>query len=210
MNFGRLNIVFILLFFASIVSAQTTENSDEYVIPFDSLETKDKINYNFEMGLKLGSSNNFGSTFSTYYKPSVSYQVSKKLIINTGLLYVNSDVNSYPVNSETGFQLFSGNISEYYAFVNAQYRLTDKLSVGGSVYYNFTNYNPYNGVSIDQNTSSIDHIGYSANFKYKVAKGITIEGEIRMGERYSPFYQNQNSSFNSSFGNSFYSPFGTW
>ena len=64
------------------------ENPD-YVIPFSSLSTKDKMHYSFGMGVGFGN-DTYGDYFSTYYQPKLSYDVSPKLKINAGLTYVNT------------------------------------------------------------------------------------------------------------------------
>lgn len=215
MKMKALYSILFLLFTANLVVAQTTEDTyvqsddEEYVLEKDSAKKASNIHYNFEMGVGFGTGYGGGSNFNTYYKPSVSYQATDKLTVNVGLMYVNSQLNNSRLYGENNYQLFSGNISEYYTYVSAQYQLTDRLSVGGSVYYNMTNYNSDFGNTNLAHRSNTDHIGYSANFTYKVSKSMTIQGEIRMGDRYSPFNQNQNNNFNTSFGNTFSTgPFG--
>ena len=206
-----LNIVFFLLFSVSSFYSQTEEAFDDYVIPFDSLQVKEKLQFNLTMGAGFGLSNSIGNSFSTYYSPSVSYQVTPKFKINTGILYINSTVNNLPLYADYKYELFSGNISEYNAYIEGQYQLTDKLSVGGSIFYDFTNYSSTNGMSM-LGKSNLNKIGYSANFKYKVAKGLTIEGELRVrdGENYNPFNRNQMSNSNSMFMGSSGDPFKRW
>ena len=202
---------------SSMLFAQTTDDAyvqsddEEYVLEKDSVKSTNNIHYNFEMGVGFGSGYGGGSNFNSYYKPSVSYQATDKLTVNVGLMYVNSQLNNSRLYGENNYQFFSGNISEYYTYVSAQYQLTERLSVGGSVYYNMTDYQPIPGSSNLANRSSVDHIGYSANFKYKVSESMSIQGEIRVGDRYSPFNQYNNNGFNSSIGNTFSTrPFGTW
>ena len=209
----------ILLFVSDFLVAQVAEHEDayvasddeEYVLSKDSVKNVDKVHYNFSMGVSVGSSYGGGSGYSTYYKPSVSFKATDKLTINTGLMYVNSQLTNTRLYGENNYRFFSGNISEYYTYVNAQYQINDRLSIGGSVYYNMTTYDPIAGSANTANRSSLDNIGYSANFKYRVNDKMTIEGEIRIGDRYSPFNQNSRNGFNSSFGPSFSSqPFGSW
>ena len=186
----KINYILIVMFLSASVYAQPKESSDddyvldgdEYVISFDSLETKDKMHYSFEVGAGFGQSNTFGNHFSTYYKPMVSYDVSPKFSINTGIMYVNSSVENMPVVSDYNYQLFSGSISQYYAFVGGKYKLTDRLSVGGSIFYDFTSYNAYDGTSLATSTG-LDNLGGSANFEYKVSDKLTIEGEIRYNDK---------------------------
>lgn len=182
--------------------SENTNLEEEYVLSFDSLTTKDKLNYNFEMGVNVGSNGNFG----TFYKPSVTYQVSPKFRINTGVVYLNSTVNNYPVFENYQYQSFSGNISQYVAFVSGQYDVTDKLSVAGSIYYDMTSYNTFGG----QSSSNFDNLGYAASFEYRITKGLTISGEIRRGNTNNPYGRYSNNGFNSSFGNSFGPGFRSW
>jgi hypothetical protein len=180
------------LFASTIVVGQTDEGADEYVpeddyaIPFDSLSVKDKFHYSFTMGAGFGYSSNLGNYFSTYYRPMVSYDVSKKFKIITGIEYINSNVSNMPVYSDYNYQLFSGNISQYYAFVGGQYQLTDRLSVGGSLFYDFTSYDKFDGTSLGTPNNGLNNLGYSANFEYKVTDNMSIQGEIRVNDK-SPF-----------------------
>jgi hypothetical protein len=219
MKIKALYISLFLLFVAQSMLAQTNENDDsyvqsdddEYVLSKDSVPTTSKVHYNFEMGVGIGSGYGGGSNFNTYYKPSISYQATDKLTINAGVMYVNSQLSNSRLYGENNYQFFSGNISEYYTYINAQYQLTDRLSVGGSVSYNMTTYNSDFSNTNLSHRSNMDHIGYSANFKYKISNSMSIQGEIRVGDRYSPFNQYQNNGFNSSFGNTFSTdPFRTW
>ena len=209
---GKVTYIILIALLPVGVFAQDESNSDddyviegdEYVLSFDSLKTKDKMHYSFEVGAGFGHSSMYGNYFSTYYKPMVSYDVSPKFSINAGITYVNSSVDNIPVVSEYNYQLFSGSISQYYAFIGGKYKLTDRLSVGGSVFYDFTSYNAYDGTSLSSGTG-LDNLGYSANFEYKVAKGMTIQGEIRVNDK-NPYNQ-YSSPFSSGFmgmGNTFF------
>ncbi len=195
-----------MLIASTVVTAQNASNDDayvpedDYVIPFDSLSEKDKFHYNFTMGAGFGYSSNLGDFFSTYYRPTMSYDVSPKFKLLTGIEYRNSNVSKMPIYSDYGYQLFSGNISQYYAFVGGQYQLTDKLSVGGSVFYDFSAYNQMDGTALGANNNGLNNVGYSANFEYKVTDNMSIQGEIRVNDK-SPFR-------NSFMGASEYSLFG--
>jgi len=217
MKLKVLNILLICCFGCSTFFAQSVydaNKSDDYVLAQDSLTTKDKLHYNFAMGVGFSNSSSYGNSFNTYYNPSITYDVNSRFTLGAGLMYVNNTVNNFPIYSDYQYSLFSGNISEYFGYVNGQYKVNQKLSVGGSVFYNLTNYNAYNGLNMNNpNKSALDHIGYSANFKYKVSKSITIQGSISSGNRYSPYNQYGNGfNYGSGFGmgNSFSSPFRTW
>ena len=172
------------------------ENPD-YVTPFDSLTTKDKIHYSFQVGVLFGKSAYNGNYFSTYYKPLISYDVSPKVSINTGLTYMNSSVNNVGVINDSQYQLFSGNIAQYNAFIGAEYKLSDRLSVGGSICYDFTAYTPLVGTSLSKN-NGLEKLGYSGYVKYKVSDRFLIEAEVRINDR-NPYRNTQNNPFTSGF-----------
>ena len=204
-------IICSILLSSSAIAQTEDDNSDEYVLeeeyvlPFDSLKTKDKMHYSFEVGTGFGNSSIYGNYFSTYYRPVVSFDVSPRFSVYTGLTYVNSSVDNIPVLSESGYQLFSGSISQYDAFIGGKYKLTDKLSVGGSIYYDFTSYNAFDGTALN-NGSGLDNIGYSASFEYKATNNLTIQGEVRINDKsqfnqlYTPFHSQSMGMNNMFFG----------
>jgi hypothetical protein len=189
---------------------------DEYVLPFDSLKAKDlpdgkagKMHVQFSTGVGMSFSNNFGSSTSMYYSPSVSYSVSPKLEVSGGMTYINSEVSNFRMLNDFGYRPFSGNISQYYTSIAARYQLNERLKIGGSVFYNLTE---FNSTAFAQNKpiSSFDRVGYSAFFEYKISENTYLQGEIRVND------SNRFGLFNNAFGSqgffyqdsSFGSPFG--
>lgn len=213
-------ITLILLFTTSFLFAQNEASTkddyvnpeQEYVVPFDSLSVKDKMHYNFEMGLSISSNGSVG----TFYKPSVVYQVSKKFSVSTGFMYQNINANNLPILNDFRYQTFSGNISQYYAFVAGKYQINDRWAAGGSVFYDFTQFNDVNGVNLSTNNSAIDRLGYSGFVQYKSpGGGFTFTGEIRINDNYNSYSRyggnGLRSSFGTGFGNGFSSsPFAPW
>ena len=183
---------------------------DEYVLPFDSLKAKDKMHVQFSAGVGMSTSNNLGSSTSMYYSPSVSYEVSPKLEVSGGMTYINSEVSNFRMLNDFGYRPFSGNISQYYTSIAARYQLNERLKIGGSVFYNMTE---FNSTAFAQNkpTSSFDRVGYSAFFEYKISENTYLQGEIRIND------SSRVGVFNNSFGSqgffyqdssTFGSPFG--
>tara|TARA_B100000809_G_scaffold62623_1_gene59388 strand:+ start:1221 stop:1862 length:642 start_codon:yes stop_codon:yes gene_type:complete len=180
---------------SSQVEDYVIENPD-YVVPFKSLTTKDKMHYSFGMGVGFGTSTD-GDYFSTYYQPMISYDVSPKFTINTGLTYINSSVNNVPVITDYQYKLFSGNISQYNAFIGGEYKLSERLSVGGSIFYDFTSYNAISGTSLDAG-NGLENLGYSGYVKYKVSDSFSIQAEVRVNDK-NPYRNRQNSPFSKGF-----------
>ncbi len=204
--FRKTTYTLIALFFFSAAFSQTENNDEvsyvnedtEYVDSFKSLSAKDKVHYGFEMGASFSNSKTYGNYFSTYYRPIVSFDVSPRFSINTGVTYINSQVSNVPTISEYNYELFSGNISQYNAFIGGEYKLTDKLIVGGSVFYDFTSYQSFNGQPVVKR-NGLENIGYSGYFKYKINENFSIEGEIRINDR-NPYNQYNRPFSNRSFG----------
>ncbi|MCW8897321.1 MAG: hypothetical protein OQJ96_07880 [Flavobacteriales bacterium] len=205
----------LVLMFVVGLSAQTNKvdslkynQDDEYVVPYDSLSPIDKLNYNFRFGAMIMSNGSFG----TYYNPSVTYQLTKKWSINTGVTYQNVSANNMPMFTDFGYQPFTGNISQFYGYVAAKYQIDERWAVGGSVFYNAITFNnPYYAYS-SNNISPMDRVGYSGFVEYKSPSGFIISGEIRVNDRFNPYnrFGGFNSGIGAGFDNSFGSPFSTW
>ena len=195
-------ILFSLLSLSVLAQSDTTDTDDyviedpDYVVPFDSLSTKDRMHYSFGMGVGFGKGAH-GDFFSTYYKPMISYDVSPRLSVNGGLTYINTSVTDVPVLADYNYQLFSGNISQYNAFVGAEYKLSERLAVGGSIFYDFTAYDALAGTSLDTG-NGLENLGFSGYVKYKVNKNLSIQAEVRINYN-NPYMNRQNSPFSTSF-----------
>ncbi len=166
----------------SVFVSSFTFAQDDYVLDKDSLKIKDKIHYNFTMGAGFGYSSNAGEFFGMYYSPSITYDVSSRFKIRGGVTYANSMANNYPVLTDYGYVPFDGNISQYYTYVEGIYSVNERLNVGGSIFYDFTNYQDIMGNSY-QNRDNLNNVGYSGFFEYKLNHGMSIMGEIRVNDR---------------------------
>lgn len=175
-------IIFCLIAFTS-VNAQERDSllSDEYVIPFESLQRKDKMKFQFSTGAQMSYSNTYGSSASIIYSPNINYLVSPKLIVGGGITYIQSDLTNFRPIYDLRFQPFTGNISQYYSHVTAKYKLNEKLIIGGSVFYNMAQLSS-STFGVNQKIREIDRIGYAASFEYKVNDNVSVFGEIRIND----------------------------
>ncbi|HRN41773.1 MAG: hypothetical protein KF732_00105 [Flavobacteriales bacterium] len=214
----KLRLFYTILFTFVFGYTKAQENNppiiqeDQYVLPFDSLKAKDKMHFNFSTGVGIGFSGSKSNSISTYYSPNVSYEVSPTLDVSAGMTYVNSDVSNFRTLHDFGYRPFTGNISQYYTYVAARYQLNERLKIGGSVFYNLTDFNS-SAFNANQPKTSFDKIGYSAFFEYKIGENAYLQGEIRVNDNnrggfgMDPFGTsmgmgrfNQNNNFGSPFG----------
>lgn len=189
----KYRFIHILLFFLAFSQLKAQENTpsieDEYVLPFNSLKTKDKIHANFFTGVDMSFSNNHGSSTSLYYSPNISYEVSPRLAISAGMTYVNSEVSNFRTLNDFGYRPFTGNISQYYAHIAARYQLNERLKIGGSIFYSLTDFNS-SAFTTNQPKNSFDRVGYSAFFEYKIGENTYLQGEIRINDNHEPPFFN--------------------
>lgn len=183
----KLKLIYTAIFVCVFGYSKAQENNppiipeDEYVLPFDSLKTKDKMHFNFSTGVGMSFSNSFGNSTSMYYSPNVSYEVSPRLDVSAGMTYVNSEVSNFRTLNDFGYRPFTGNISQYYTYVAARYRLNERLKIGGGVFYNMTDFNS-SAFTTNQSKNSFDRVGYSAFFEYKIGENTYLQGEIRIND----------------------------
>ena len=182
MKYKILYTLLIFLAFNQLKAQETVPSKEtEYVIPFDSLKGNDKMHYQFSTGAEMSFSKNHGSSTSLYYSPNVSYLVSPKLIVGGGMTYINSNVTNFNPIGDIRYKAFNGNISQYYTYITAKYKLNDKMIIGGSIFYNMTEFNS-SVFTQNQHQSTFDKIGYSASFEYKLSDNTTIEAHIRIND----------------------------
>lgn len=190
MKYRFIHILLFFLAFNQLKAQETTPSiEDDYVLSFDSLKAKDKMHFYFSTGVGMSFSNSLGNSTSMYYSPNVSYEVSPRLDVSAGMTYVNSEVSNFRTLNDFGYQPFSGNISQYYTHISARYQLNERLKIGGSVFYNMTE---FNSTAFTQNkpTSSFDRVGYSAFFEYKISENTYLQGEVRINDPNRGFFNN--------------------
>lgn len=143
-------------------------------------------------GMDFTSSSGYGSGFSTYFFPSVSYPVSSKLQISGGIGIVNTSLNGYrPYFSLENGNTFNGNITNALVYVSGQYMLNDRITVSGTAYKQFTLNSNIPGFSA---TSGNGPSGMLMNIGYKINDYLHIEAGFGYSKGYSPYFDGYRSS----------------
>ena len=156
-----------------------------------------KPDFGLQMGSTFTTSSGYGSGFTTFVSPRVTYPFTSRFRINAGVTYINTTlygVRSYfPVSGE---QTFNGNFSSILIYGSGEYLFNDRLSISGTVYksfplyndlnksYPYGNYNP-EGAFMKVDYRIFDNVHIEAGFGY--SKGINPYYNNPFSNSYSPF-----------------------
>ena len=139
----------------------------------------------------------FGSdaAFGTYISPFAEYKLSPKLTISAGYTRLQqNNANLYHFTNE-GLQTRKYDLTSNEFFVEGAYKITDKLTVTGSVMFVK---NEFNIPTMNERAFPQDGIRTSVGFQYKVSDSFKIEVEVSQ--------EKGNTPFRNRFGSRLYSP----
>jgi hypothetical protein len=97
-----------------------------------------KLHVGIQVGTQFTTTSGYGSGFSTYFSPTLTYPVSKRFLVSGGVSVVNTSLYGYkPYYSFPEGQSYSGNFTQATLWVSGQYLLSDRLTITGSAYKTF-------------------------------------------------------------------------
>jgi hypothetical protein len=97
-----------------------------------------KLHVGVQVGTQFSTTSGYGSGFSTFLSPTLTYPVSKKFIISGGISVVNTSLYGYkPWYSFPEGQSYTGNITQAMLWISGQYLLSDRLTITGTAYKTF-------------------------------------------------------------------------
>jgi hypothetical protein len=191
----RLKIVFLCLSFILLCAggnAQSsridslppaTGSSHGYnLLPFGSnLLPLHQLHVGVQVGTQFTTTSGYGSGFSTFLSPTLSYRVSNRFSLSGGISVVNTTLYGvkpfYSFAEEKPMPGFSGNITQTTLWVSGQYLLSDRVTLTGTIFktvdilgqkpgnYPFYNNNPQGGyLNVGYKVS--DHMQIQAGFGY--------------------------------------------
>ena len=156
-----------------------------------------------QAGTEFTSTSGYGSGFSTFLSPTLTYPVSKKFIISGGISVINTTLYGYkPWYSFPEGGSYTGNITQAMLWVSGQYLLGDRITITGTAYKTIDIFGdkPGNSSFYKNNPQG----GY-LNIGYKISDNMHIEagfGYSRGSNGYS-----FGNPFNTGFGSSPYDPY---
>jgi hypothetical protein len=147
------------------------------ILPVDS--SKHELSKKrFNTGLQAGTSfiyspNNFyGPSF--YLAPHISYNVSPKFQLRSGLIIEKSTF--YPISKEEDLTGDILPMTRIFLYTSGSYLLTPKLTVSGTAYKSFDN---MSNQALYQYPYSYNVQGMQLDFQYKINRSITVGFQVR-------------------------------
>jgi hypothetical protein len=207
------------LVFSTVVPAQVTViesaplSTDSSSLPAKKRETAlpsfKKWDYGVQLGTSASFSKGYGSGFSTFISPHVTWRPSQRFRVNAGISIVNTSLFGYQP-SYYGFESgspFSGNYTHALLYVEGQYLLTKNLQLSGALYADvpLTGSDPANPYS----TSNLK--GFSMDLQYRIGTNATIQAGFNYIRSEGPWYYDPfrpaGSMYYDPFRSSFSNPF---
>jgi hypothetical protein len=149
-----------------------------------------------EYSLNTGTSFSFGTfkSSSFYIAPQMSYQITPKLKLNTGVIFIKSNITA-PSDAalnlgQSQTRLFEQKTTETVVFASGDYQLNDKLLITGTVIKNFNS--PMSSKMEDAGWRNSFQM-MSMGFQYKISPNMTFGAEFKMVQSnnlYNPLYYN--------------------
>lgn len=93
-----------------------------------------KLHVGVQAGTEFMATSGYGSGFSTFLSPTLTYPVSTRFLVSGGISVVNTSLNGYRPWYSPETNSFSGNITQTTLWVSGQYLLNDRLTLTGTAW----------------------------------------------------------------------------
>jgi hypothetical protein len=162
-----------------------------------------KLHIGIQAGTEFMTTSGYGSGFSTFLSPTLTYPVSKKFMVSGGFSIINTSLYGFkPYYSFPEERSYSGNITQAMLWVSGQYLLSDRVTITGTAYKTIDIFGEkLRNSSFYKNNPQ----GAYLNVGYKISDNMHIEagfGYSRGSHGYSFGYP-----YSPGFGSSNYNPY---
>lgn len=162
-----------------------------------------QLHIGIQAGTEFMSTSGYGSGFSTFLSPTLTYPISKKFIVSGGISIVNTSLYGFKhYYSFPEEKSYSGNITQAMLWVSGQYLLNDRITITGTAYKTIDIFGEKPGNSSFYRNNPQ---GAYLNIGYKISDNMQIEagfGYSKGSNSYSFGYPGIRG-----FGSSNYNPF---
>lgn len=144
-----------------------------------------KISSGVQFGTFFNSFSGYGSSFSTYVSPHISYSLNARLRISAGVTILNSSLYGikpwYSMNQES---TLNGNFTNALIFISGDYFVNDRLKVSGTL---FKEFNLLNSVTGNNPYQKYNAQGIFMRADYKVFENFHIEAGFGYSKGADPY-----------------------
>ena len=144
-----------------------------------------KISSTLQLGTYFTSFSGYGSSFSTYISPNISYPLNSRFRINAGITVLNTSAfGLQPLYSMGRENALTGNFTNLLIFAGGDYLLNDHLTISGALYKELNIFNSVPGKNPYQN---INAQGGYLKLDYKVFDNFHIEAGFGYSKGVDPY-----------------------
>ncbi len=147
-----------------------------------------KPEYHVTAGMEFSTTSGYGSGFTQYVVPTVSYPLGKRFLISGGIAVANTSYfNARPFFTGENFTPYNGNYTSLTVFAQGTYFVNDKLTISGAFYKQIPIagkplvYSPYYPIS-QQGAQ-----GLNLNVQYKLGEHVFIQAGFEMNQGMNPY-----------------------
>lgn len=145
MNFKTFGLLTACLTLMLALQAQDSDLANNFdgkhqdYLKSDSIGQQDRLDFSLNAGASVLTGFNNGALFSRYIQPELSYQISPKFSLISGLM-INS--HAFPSGNESSYlNHLSGTSTNFY--VGGNYQVNDRLSLSGMGVFDMNNAGAY-------------------------------------------------------------------
>jgi len=186
--------VAILVLLPAFIFAQLAHPRPEYYRPDTTKKVADnssfdakKLDYHLEIGTSVGGMLGGGSFMSSYIAPSVSYPITSRLNLTAGVVMEKNYFNNIPTfNGDGSITSTNSNSINNYFFAKADYLVSERLRVTGSILYGMNQM----GITGTNNINTPNVSAYSFSADYKIMDGMHIGISVRKSQGFNPYNYN--------------------
>ena len=193
----------LILSLACLAQVEATDSAPSSAISRPPVK---KWNYGVQLGSMATFSKEYGSGFSTFVSPHVTWNSSNRFSVTAGFSLVSTTLSGYKpwYLLESGKE-YSGIYSQALLYVTGQYLLSKNLLLNGSLYAEI----PLTGNTFSNPYLTTGFKGMSMDLQYQIGENATIEAGFNYLNGQSPFYSDPFNQYESSFSDPF-QPGNSW
>jgi len=151
------------------------------------INQNNQLQIHFDVGASFSNLGGFGSMYTNYISPQISYPLSEKLSLQVGGVFSTNLLTGQGsiIPSFTG-NLRNNTFSQYLLYAKGMYQLSDKLEIRSSVIKSIDNTPDL--FRMNSNLLNLNYESYSLGFDYKLSNSVRFGANFNIINDKNPFY----------------------